>query len=400
MESVTCPNPQCQYEIPVEVWKGSAVVVCPKCAGIFQKSQPVSVAPPQPLLVDVVPRESRRWVTLTIAGMLGAGAAVVSGAMLTQFWQRPSARTHEPFRSTERNFSFVVPGQPWQSVQDLRDRDFIVSINMRRSDPESRFVLALRPTQSGYPAPGVVHADAIRFLRHVVGFEHIEIESRPATELAGASARRFVFSAVLGAESESGDVYAVEHQGTIYWLFRWCATARLAAAQPGLDELRDRIQFLNERPNWKSEAKQFQSESGEISLIGDDAVWQRSTFAPSRYDSKAVLVLESKPAGAAQVVMLVLPLDGATSRDRARSYFLERQKAEDPDAIVTELNMESPPLSFRVERRPGQGRWFGQYVVEHAGTAIVGQCECALDQRPAWEPEFSRLMATLKWLKR
>lgn len=398
MDNVRCPNPECRHEFPAEVWSGAAVVVCPKCDGIFQKSQPEVESPLRPLVIDVAPRESNRWLTLTVAGLLGASAAAVSATVLTQYWQRQvSARSDEPFRSAERNFSFAVPGQPWQSAQDYRDRDFIVAINMRRANPDARFVLALRPTLSGYPAPGVAHADALNFLHHVAGLERIETEPRPETELAGVVARRFVFQAMRGDETMSGDVYSVEYQGYLYWLFRWSSAARLSEAQPGLDDLRNRFKFLDERPNWKRLQNQYQSAKGGFTLTADESIWRQSTFPALRYDPHADLVLESKSAGAAQAVVLVLPLDGAAAQARARSYFQKRIKQEHPDAIVTEENVSAPALSFRVERQPGHGRWYWLFITEHAGSAIVGQCECALEQRENWAPEFARLMGSLKF---
>lgn len=395
MSIVRCPNPECRHELPAELWTDAPAIICPKCNGIFQKSPPD--APSLPPLIRPIERHSNRWLTLAMAGFFGAGAAVVSAAVLTHYWQRPTtATTVEPFRSIERNFSFVVPGPPWQAMQDYRDREFVVAINMRRADPPARFVLAVRPTPAGYPAVAVAHADAMRFLKRVAGLGHLETAPRPDTELSGVAARRFVFHAALDDDSVSGDVYIVFHQGIAYWLFRWCSAKALDESQPGLDNLRNRLTLLNERPDWRPSPETFRGKTLACSLMGEGSVWQPSAFDPARFDPNADLVLESRPAGAAQVMVLVLPLDGASAIDRARAHVVERQKEEFPDATITESKPMESGIGFAVERQPGSGRWYWLTIAERSGSAVVVQCECALDQRDAWAPEFARLTSTLK----
>jgi hypothetical protein len=340
---------------------------------------------------------------------LGIGSLIVAGYLIKSRRPLPASEP-EPFQSTQFNYRFLVPAAPWRQASDLRDAAFTIAINFQRSDPVARFVLGVRDENRGYPSDHELRGDALRFLERAVGVSHLETEARDDAELSGRRARRFVFQAVLEGRAIRGDVHILTSQGFAYWLFRWCSADEVVDSQPGLDDLRDRLGWLNQRPAWQPSRQEFAGTTLKFTLTGEGERWGRTPFPPSQYDPLADLVLEARERGSAAddlsrravLTVLVLPADTGDPAERAIDYLLKRLKDDYPDTKLTDIGGGNEAGSkslvirkLRADRGRGQERFYWLGIAPNGGRPVVLQFECGYERREIWEPEFQRLSATL-----
>src|SRR5207244_2401107 len=97
----------------------------------------------------------------------------------------------KPFVSEEHNYSFVLPGPPWQRDSDLAKRLGGV-LAFHRDEPATAVVLAVRKYPKYVPAAGELREEAVTRLRKFP-FTNLQPEDRPEGVLAGRPAGRFVF---------------------------------------------------------------------------------------------------------------------------------------------------------------------------------------------------------------
>src|SRR5689334_4843216 len=146
---VHCPNPGCTHVFPAATMAGMAALVCPQCGGVFQvrrtSGRQADESSPSGTRRTGVPTPHGRRLALVWI-MTGCVVFAVLGLGTVAFYRRnqPAAPTGpEPFRSTEHNYSFLIPGPPWQRDADLARRLGGV-LAFRRTDPDAWAVLAVR----------------------------------------------------------------------------------------------------------------------------------------------------------------------------------------------------------------------------------------------------------------
>jgi hypothetical protein len=340
---------------------------------------------------------------------LGIGSLIVAGYVI-KTRRPPTPSEPEPFQSPQNNYRFLVPGPPWRQASVLRDAAFTIAINFQRTDPAARFVLGVRDENRGYPSDHELRGDALRFLERTLGVTQLETETRDDADLAERRARRFVFQGVLEGRPIGGDVHILTHQGFAFWLFRWCPADQVAEAQPELDDLRDRLGWLDQRPAWQPSRQRFAGTALKFTLTGEGERWQKTPFPPAQYDPLADLVLEARERGSAAedlsrravLTVLVFPTDHGDPAERAINYLLKRLKDDFPDTKLTDISggndAGSKPLAIRklrADRGSGQDRFYWLAIAPNYGRAVVLQFECGAERREIWEPEFRKLSATL-----
>src|SRR5438094_8826051 len=131
---IRCPNPTCQHEFPAAAAAGVAALICPKCGGVFQRSAPPAPSPVPP--VPSGPSSTRRFPILPVLGavavIIGAGAIIAARNIIqarNALSERSLPTPAEPFRSAQFNYSFLIPGAPWQQVSNLSDPAFVIALN-------------------------------------------------------------------------------------------------------------------------------------------------------------------------------------------------------------------------------------------------------------------------------
>src|SRR5947209_183474 len=137
---VHCPNPGCSHVFPAAAVAGVAALVCPDCGGVFQVKR--KDPPPAPGRPAAAKRQRGRsaglvWVVAGLIIFIGLGLMT---AALYRPPEAPKPAGPEPFKSADLNYSFNLPGPPWQRDADLAKRLAGV-LAFHRSDPDVSVVL-------------------------------------------------------------------------------------------------------------------------------------------------------------------------------------------------------------------------------------------------------------------
>jgi hypothetical protein len=318
-----------------------------------------------------------------------------------------------PYKSPDFNYSFVLPGPPWQRDEATRDRLRANAFAFHRTDPDAWVALAVRDLPKHVPNAVELREEALRHLRRL--FPDLQLEDAPGGELGGRPAARLVFQGSVGDAVMSGDCHMADHQGFAFWLFRWCPAGAVESLKDELGGMPGRFGFLNQRPGWQPPRTTFTGSRVAYALTADGDRWSKAPSAPADYDPRADLVLEAReregePPRRATLIVFVMPAeDGGELVERAKAYLLKRQQEIYPETRLDEVpaaeatapahTVGTAPgrvLHLKVTNRPERERLVVLGVVPRPGGPIVLWGECDYAQRSLWEPQLRRLMASFR----
>jgi hypothetical protein len=418
---IPCPNPRCGYRFTAADAAGAAAVICPHCGTVTElprnQSSPavVSGAATRPTDSRIANRTGSLVWMLFVSTVLSSSALIAGALYRQRHMARPRpAAAQEPYRSAEFNYSFRIPGPPWQRDDATRDRLHVNSFAFRRPDPDAWVALAVRDYPKYVPGTADLHDEAVRHLRRQ--FPDLQYEDDPkGGELGGRPAARLVFQGSVGDVVMSGDCHIATHQGFAYWLFRWCPAREVEALKDELAAVRDRFAFLDQRPDWKPPRTTFTGTKVAYTLTSEGDRWSRAAYPPADFDLRADLALEARgaetaPAKRTMLLVLQLPAeDGGDAVDRAKAYLVERQKEIYPetkleelppaDATATAGQVGTAPgrvLTLKMVNTKDRERFVVLGVVPRPGGPLVLWAECDFARRALWESEFRRLMASFR----
>jgi hypothetical protein len=329
---------------------GMAALVCPRCGGVFQiKPRRASGRQADAASPDNTRRPDGPTAARRRAGLVWAFAGLIILLSLTlltvTFFRRtqPAPPTGpKPFVSDEHNYSFVMPGPPWQRDADLAKRLGGV-LAFHRDDLDASAVLAVRKYPKYVPAAGELREEPLTRLRKFP-FKNLSPEDRPDGMLAGRHAGRFVFLGGAGDTSVSGDVQYLTHQGTGYWLYRWCPTAAVERAATDLADFADRFALLDLHPDWQPPRRTFTGEKLKYTLTAEGDRWDKASYPPANYDPAADLALVGQeregatdPLRQAMLLVVILPPGEGDPVERAKAHLLERQKEVYEGTTLTDV---------------------------------------------------------------
>lgn len=391
---VRCPNPGCTHVFPADKMAGVAALVCPECGGVFQ----VRVKKPSPSVPAGAPARQAVRKRLPLVWILGGLIVLVSMTLMTaMIYRRPTPTTPtgpEPFRSTEHNYSFLLPGPPWQRDNDLAKKLGGV-LAFRRDEPTAAVVLAVRPYPKYVPSPGEMRQEAVARLKQFP-FTNLQPEDKPAgAELAGQPAGRFVFQGTADGKVVSGDVLFLPYQGAAYWLYRWCPADAVDRAADNFADLAGRFALLNLHPKWQPPRRTFTGDKLKYALTAEGDRWSVAPYPPANYDPAAdrALVGQEKEGvsdAARQALLLVvlLPSEG-DAMERAKAHLLDRQKeVYEGTSLADEPSGSDKVRAFRVTNTKDRER----FVALRVEGRVMLWAECDYARRPMWEAEFRKLL--------
>jgi hypothetical protein len=317
----------------------------------------------------------------------------------------------EPFRSIEHNYSVRLPGAAWQQDNDSARRLRGV-LGFRRSDPDAQVVLIVREYPKYVPTPMELREEAAARLRDFP-VENLQREDKSdGAQFAGKPSGRFVFQGAVDGTIVSGDVHFLAHQGAAYWLYRWCPTASVAAAEAALADMAGRFELLDLHADWQPPRHTFTGTKVAYTLTAEGDRWDKAPNPPGDYDSAADLALIGRPQeGAvnplrqAQLLVLILPNGEGDATVRAKAHLLARQKEIYEETTVTEAppadetaptdqvgNVGGKVLTLRLTNRKDRERFVVLGVLPRADGPLVIWAECDFARRALWEADFRKLV--------
>jgi hypothetical protein len=406
-----CPNPGCGFLFPAAAVVGVAALVCPKCGGVFQ----VKAKRPAPgQVLPMLPRPPvrsmpRAWVWAGLVIFVGIGLMT---AVIYRQSDPPAKGGPEPYRSTEHNYSMLLPGPPWQRDEALAKQLGGV-LAFRRDNPEAEAAVVVRQYPKFVPTIAELREEAVARLRkYPVDNLQREDKSEGAT-LAGLPAGRIVFLGTIDGVLVSGDVQFLTHQGAAYWLYRWCPAAAVEQTAADLADLAERFGLLNLHADWQPPRRTFSGTKAKYTLTAEGERWEKAPYPPENYDPAADLALignpqdgPADPARQAQLLVVGLPAGNGDAVQRAKSHLLERHKEVYPETTATDLPAgdEKPSaekgagpvkvVALQVKDTKDRERFVVLGVVPRKDGPLVVWAECDFSRRAMWEADFRKFVGS------
>jgi hypothetical protein len=357
---------------------------------------------------------------------VGAGAAWVFRDRL--LGGTPTEEDTATLRAPALNYSFRAPPRPWVQDKEL-ERDAGVQLAFRRSGPSAWFALAARDYKDRMPRDDEMLREAITRLKRFFK-KAPEWELRDEESLADNPAQRFVFTAENTSNvAVVGECLMTAKGGVAYWLFSWTPAADeavLADQQQEWADIRGGFAFLGEREGWKGKEPKLLTAEGtkeKYTLRYAEGLWSRDD-EPAGADLLLLGRDPDNPQDArrwAFVRVFVLdhpdrdPKSPKDELQEARAFVEAREKelyAETklervPDAAKGGLPEGSLRLGkvsaevarLRVKKDENYEHFFAVAAVPRKTSTLVIVCECAWNQRDAWEQRFGPVLHSLAFEK-
>jgi hypothetical protein len=323
--------------------------------------------------------------------------------------REPTKTGPEPYRSTEHNYSLLLPGPEWQRGEDSAKRLGGV-LAFHRENPDAQAVFVVRRYPKYVPTAAELRDEAIARLRRFP-IDNLQYDDKLADiTFAGRPAQRFVFQGAIDGTIVSGDVVFLPHQGAAYWLYRWCPATAVEQAAPSLAELADRFGLLDLHAEWRPPRRTFIGTKAKYALTAEGDRWDKAPYPPENYDAAADLALIGKPQDGAsdpvrqaQLLVVILPAGDGDPVERARAHVLARQKDLYEETTMADL----PPtdenssaggslriLAFRTKNTKDRERFAVVGVAPRKEGPIVIWAECDFGRRAIWESDFRKLIGS------
>jgi hypothetical protein len=395
---VRCPNPSCTHVFPADKIAGMAALVCPQCGGVFQVRAKKAVAT-APGAAPAKPVRKRTTLLWAVAGLMILVSLALMAATIYRRTEPTKSTAPEPFRSTEHNYSFLLPGPPWQRDVELA-KNLGAVLAFRRSDPNAVVVLRVRAYPKYVPSPGELGQEAVSRLRRLP-LTNLQPEDKPeGAELAGRPTGRFVFQGTRDAELISGDVLFLAYQGSAYWLYRWCPADAVDRAANDFADIAGRFALLDLHPDWQPPRRTFTGPKLKYTLTAEGDRWDTAPYPPANYDPAADLALVGRerdeatdPVRQALLLVALLPAGAGDPLERAKAHLLERQKeVYEGTTLIDEPSGSENIRALKVVNTNERQR----FVALRVEGQVVIWAECDYARRPVWEADFRKLLGSYK----
>jgi hypothetical protein len=315
--------------------------------------------------------------------------------------------------------SYSVPDLPWRR-DERTATSLYANYALRRDDNTAWMALATKDYKDHNPREAKLVEEAIRELKRYFHDGELEREPKEDVQVAGQTAKKFLFQGQLKSDIFSGECVTFASKGYGYWIFTWRAGT--------MDELEEdeslRKEFaelwqglaLKDRPAWRGDRiitrAMLTGKKGDYTLYYDaEGLWEKRRAED--YDVAGDLALlandrESKDADKrAEVLVMRLPLpEDGNLAEAARLKLEEMQTKEYEGTTMEPLSKDKAPNRGRIGDTPGQvlrykvintkerQRFVILGIVKRPLEYLLIKCECDWKHRDLWETDFLQLLST------
>jgi hypothetical protein len=257
-------------------------------------------------------------------------------------------------RFEERNVLYRLPVPNWEKDDDVKALFGANLVGLRHKQGSAKVAIEARDFKTRDPQPGELREGITERLKPL--FDDLDVQEQDGATWIGRPATRVTFrgtaTAKLGEGTYLGEAYAMGHQGVGYWFLAAAPESEVKLLTDDLDDLRQRLKFLDLRDDWKPTtdgAKTLVGVDADYRLTDGDGWWKKladakieDPKADTAYDAEFKLNVKRDIKPKARVAVLLLEPSGDDAVATVREYL--RGQYEKLYGLREWQQLTEPPL--------------------------------------------------------